>query len=59
MSKASKPIDADSAIAAIDTLLRSVEAGWVPAARKISAARRALDALQASLSQSEASVDGR
>jgi len=59
MSKASKPIDADSAIAAIDTLLRSVEAGWVPAAREVSAARRALDGLQASLSQGEASVDGR
>ncbi len=59
MSKTSRPIDTASAIAAIDTLLRSVEAGWIPAAREISAARRALDALQGSLSQSETSADGR
>ena len=59
MSKTGRPIDTASAIAAIDTLLRSVEAGRIPAARKISAARRALDALQDSLSQSEASADGR
>lgn len=46
------------ALAAIDTLLRSVEAGWIPASRKIRTARRALDALQASLGQSEATADG-
>ena len=59
MSKTSRPSDTARAVAAIDTLLRSVEAGWIPAAREISAARRALDALQISLSQSEASADGR
>ena len=59
MSKPSKPMDTASALAAIDTLLRAVEAGWIPAARKISAARRALDGLQGSLSQSDAAADGR
>jgi hypothetical protein len=59
MSKPSKPMDTASALAAIDTLLRAVEAGWIPSARKIGAARRALDALHASMDQSEASADGR
>jgi hypothetical protein len=53
MSKTTKPMDTAQALAAINTLLRSVEAGWIPAARKISAARRALDALQVSLKQTD------
>jgi len=59
MSKTTKQVETAQAFTAIDTLLQSVDAGWVPAARKISAARRALAAPQASLSQGKASVDGR
>ncbi len=59
MSKTSKPTDTASAIAALDALLRSVEAGWIPAARKINAARRALDTLRAFDSHGEASADQR
>jgi hypothetical protein len=38
------------ALAAMEALLRSVEDGWIPAARKVKAARRALDALRAQAS---------
>lgn len=43
----------DEALAALDALLRSVESGWVPAARKVKAARRALDTLRAQASGRE------
>lgn len=39
--------DTTEALAALDALLRSVESGWIPAARKVKAARRALDTLRA------------
>ena len=41
------------ALAALDALLRSVESGWIPAARKVKAARRALDTLRAQASGRE------
>ena len=47
--------DMASAIAAIDTLLRSVEAGWIPASRKVRAARRALEQLTATVETDSAS----
>ncbi len=45
--------DTAEALAAIEALLRSVEDGWIPAARKVKAARRALDALRAQASGRE------
>jgi hypothetical protein len=59
MQKPAKPIDTAKALAAIDELLRSVEGHWMPAERKIRAARRALEGLQQALPPAATPDDAR